>query len=209
MCRFFETICVQDGVIQRLDYHQKRIDATRAFFYPTLSPISLKSSIHIPDFAQKGTFRCRVNYDEIIHDVSFFSYTLRTHQRIKLVEQPTFSYDFKWEDRTFFSEQLAKYPDVDEIIFTQNGFLTDTTYSHILLKKEIGKWILPTTYLLPGTKSKYLLDNQFVELAPLHINDLPDFSYIALINAMRDFEEIYRYTFNKEDEILELKKMEN
>lgn len=209
MSRFFETICVQDGVIQRLDYHQKRVDDTRAFFHPTLGPISLESCIHIPDFAQKGRFRCRVNYDEIIHDVSFFSYTLRTHQRIKLVEQPTFAYDFKWENRAFFSEQLAEYPDVDEILFTQNGYLTDTTYSHILLKKENGKWILPATYLLSGTKSRYLLDNQLVELASLHKDDLSDFSYIALINAMRDFEEIYRYTFNREDGVLELKKMEN
>jgi 4-amino-4-deoxychorismate lyase len=209
MCRFFETICVQDGVIQRLSYHQKRVDDTRAFFYPTIAPISLESCIHIPDFAQKGTFRCRVNYDEIIHNISFFPYTLRTHQRIQLVEQPTFTYDFKWENRAFFSEQLAKYPDVDEILFTQNGFLTDTTYTHVLFRKEAGNWVLPETYLLPGTKCKYLLDNQLVDLGSLHINDLKDFTQIALINAMRDFEEVYSYTFDHFSMVLELKKIEN
>lgn len=209
MCRFFETICVQDGVIQRLEYHQKRVDETRILFYPSLPPISLVSSVNIPDFAQKDTFRCRVNYDEVIQDVLFFPYNLRTHHRIKLVEIANFTYAHKWQDRTFFADQLAKYPDVDEILFTRNGFLTDTTYTHILLRKEKGNWILPKTYLLPGTKSKYLLDNQLVDLESLHVNDLENFTQIALINAMRDFEEIYRYTYNQESGILELKKIEN
>ena len=70
--------------------------------------------------------------------------------------------------------------------------MTDASYSNIILFD--GKnWITPETYLLNGVKRQFLLHQKVIKEAKVTIDNLHNFSKIALINAMRDFELVYDF----------------
>lgn len=191
--KFFESIKLKDGQLQLLPYHEKRMRETRSFFYDINEEVNLLETIEVPENLRQGLFKCRVSYDRLIRDVEFYPYELKSKTQILLLEiGDNFDYTFKFEDRVFFKNALEENPDVDDVLFLVNGFLTDCTYSNIVLL-DGPRWVTPTTRLLTGVKRQYYLDNEVIVEESVKLEDLHKYKKIAFINAMRDFELIYDF----------------
>lgn len=191
--KFFETIKLLDGQLYLLPYHEKRMQATRSFFYGIDKEINLSEIIEVPANLKKGLFRCRVSYDKVIREVEFFVYELKENREILLLEiGKSVDYSFKFEDRVFFKNALAANPTVDDVLFLSNGAVTDCTYTNIILF-DGKQWITPDTQLLTGVKRQYYLDNGVVLEKKVTVQDLVSYQKIAFINAMRDFELVYNF----------------
>jgi 4-amino-4-deoxychorismate lyase len=197
---FFETIKLQNGHLHNLTYHQERVNRTRDIHFPDEQKIDLKDLIAFTSEYPEGLYRVRVDYGLTTSKVSIEPYEIKPHHRIKILEVGDFEYSFKYTDRSFFLSSLGENADYDDILFTKNRLITDTTYCNIVLF-DGNNWVTPSDFLLPGTKRNQLLtDNKIIEKT-LFIQDLSTYKEICFINAMRDFEKRYTFVLNQ-DEIL-------
>ena len=76
----------------------------------------------------------------------------------------------------------------DDILITQNGMITDTSYSNVVLSDGI-RYYTPKTYLLNGTCRQRLIAEGKVIPIDISVDDLFSFKELFLINAMLDLEE--------------------
>ncbi len=195
MSLLFETIKCQNRQLHNLFYHNYRVRWTLENLFGIIGDFDFENIIEIPDWVGEGLYRCRVSYDEEISKVEFFEYNFKHPRIIQLDEYQSFKYEFKYEDRSAFQNLLNLYPKADDVIITQNGFLTDATYANVAFF-DGTKWFTPNTYLLLGIKREYLIDNQLLFEEEIAIKDLKKFKKIALINAMRDLDLSYEFELN-------------
>lgn len=196
MSLLFETIKCQNRQLHNLDYHNSRVRRSLANLLGIVGDFDLAEHIEIPDWVGEGLCRCRVSYAQTIEKVEFFAYEFKHPKIIKLLENKTFNYQYKFEDRALFQEMIQRSKPADEVIITQNGQITDTTYANVALF-DGTKWFTPNTYLLEGTKRTYLIDNQQLNESEILISDLKIFKKIAFINAMRDLDLAYKFEVSK------------
>ncbi|UBM60321.1 aminotransferase class IV [Marinilongibacter aquaticus] len=204
MSHFFETINCRDGQLYLLDYHQERVNRTFRAQFPQANPFRLSPLLE-SQIPNQDWFRCRVSYDSLKQKVEFIPYRLAEHQSLQLVEVADFTYPFKSENRSFFNDAVASSP-CSDVLFTQNGFLTDSSYANVCLL-ENGVWYTPEKPLLLGVKRQFLLDQEKIKTRSIHCDDLARYEKIALINALRDFERVYAFTLK--DRVLYLQKAAN
>lgn len=62
MCRFIETIRIDNGRVCNLPYHNRRLNDTRAHFWPESTPLQL--SDHLFPGCKAGIVKARVVYGE-------------------------------------------------------------------------------------------------------------------------------------------------
>ncbi len=184
-----ETIKINHGIIENIQYHQKRFDDSRIKLFDTKNKIDLVDFINPPN---NGLFRCRVLYAHSIISVEYLPYNPKKFQHFKIVPS-SIDYSFKYADRKELEALKTKYPSFDEIIIEKNGLLTDTTISNIAFFD--GKdWLTPASPLLKGTMRAKLIDDGFLKPINIKYNDIQKFTKFALLNAMLGFCEIKDYT---------------
>lgn len=181
---FFESICVQDGCPRLLELHQERIQRTLEAREGKLK-LSLGEFFSSLSLPSRGVFKVRVDYDKsgriLSHVVD--AYTPRMIQKLALVECPNLDYSVKSSDRFELEQARLQCPDADDVIITKNGFLTDTSYSNIVLG-DGHNWITPSHCLLPGVKRQYLLNTGAIIALPLREQDVLLYPLCSPINAM-------------------------
>ncbi|HZY81265.1 MAG TPA: aminotransferase class IV [Cyclobacteriaceae bacterium] len=176
MSRLIETIRFSGGKPLNIDYHLKRINASR----PTWDRIAMLESIQVPDSI---THKVRVVYDRTTYSVNIEPYTIRPVRTLKLVTDNNIVYDHKYEDRKALNVLFSRRTDCDDILIVKNGVITDTSYSNIIFRKD-DTWFTPTTFLLNGTMRQYLLDKRMISEAPITPANITRYSHFKLINAM-------------------------
>lgn len=193
MSLFIETIKLENGDYKLLGYHSKRLNNTLLNFF------NKKPAINLPEFLPKakeldeykrGIYKCRVIYGETIENIEISPYKKRNITRLKIVRRDI-DYGFKSTDRKCFSdilEGLSANENTD-ILIVKNGYITDTSFSNIMLF-DGREWITPDTFLLNGVKRQYLLDNKKIKEERVSIGDLKHFKKVSLINAMLEPQEI-------------------
>lgn len=187
MSRFIESICILDGEIRNLELHQKRFNETRLKVFGVNDDLELKNFIQIPKKNQNGKFKCRILYAENLEEITFIPYKFKIINSIRLIENPEIDYSLKWENRQIF-EDLKKEIKEDELIISQNGYITDSSYSNLIFSD--GKnWFAPKTYLLNGVMRQSLLNSGRIMEKEILVKDLKRFSSFKLINAMMDLAE--------------------
>lgn len=154
--------------------------------------LDFENSLQIPDWVGEGLYRCRVSYAKEIERIEFFDYQFKHPTLIAIEENASLKYNFKFENRDEFQNLLAKYPDANDVIITQNKYLTDASYANLAFF-DGSKWFTPNTCLLLGTKRAYLLDNQLLIDEEITVSDLYKFKKIAIVNAMRDLDLAYNF----------------
>lgn len=160
----------------------------------------MNDKIEIPDSVNNDLYRCRVSYTHEIEKIEFFKYELKHPHKIKIVEDNSIDYSYKYENRSIFSGLVEQNIGFDDVIVSQNGLLTDATYSNLALFD--GKyWITPKNYLLNGTKRAFLLDNYQIIEKEVKVSDLQNFTKIAFINAMRELEINYYFEIHNDSAI--------
>lgn len=184
-----ETIKINHGIIENIQYHQKRFDDSRIKLFDSINTINLKDFINPPN---DGLFRCRVLYAQNIISVEYLPYSLKKFQHFKIVPS-NIDYSFKYAYRKELEALKTNYPSFDEIIIEKNGLLTDTTISNIAFFD--GKdWLTPAKPLLKGTMRAKLIEDNFLKTTDIKYNDIQKFTKFAIINAMMGFKEIENYT---------------
>lgn len=176
----FETIRVLDGVAERVALHRERAERSCGRALPQLETAVAMAVESLP---RRGEFRLHVSYDAGgVASMTATPYGLRCLRRLRVVEAEV-NYPFKDEDRSALDALRRRCSDADEVLILRGGWVTDTTFSNVLLG-EPGHWVCPSHYLLRGTRRESLLRAGVVELRPLRAEDLKGFRFISLINAM-------------------------
>lgn len=188
MCRFIETICINDGVIENLSAHNERVNNTiRVHYGNSVMPVSLEE--YITADVCIGRIRCRVEYTSVVEKVEYFSYRIREVKTLQLVNDDTAEYSFKYADRSVLDRNFALRGNADDVVIVRSGMLTDTSIANIALYKE-GKWFTPKFPLLKGTRRARLLAEGIIEEGIIMANSLHEYEKIRLFNAMISFGEV-------------------
>lgn len=188
MCRFIETICIKDGVIENLSAHNERMNNTiRVHYGSSVMPVSLEDFITAEGC--KGRTRCRVEYTSTVEKVEYFPYSIREVKSLQLVNDDTAEYSFKYADRSVLDRNFALRGNADDVVIVRSGMLTDTSIANIALYKE-GKWFTPKYPLLKGTRRARLLAEGIIEDDIIMADSLHKYEKIRLFNAMISFSEV-------------------
>ncbi len=195
MSQFIESIKVEDQEIFLLEFHQKRVDNTFAHFGKEGSVDLAKIYKHL-EHDEDGLFKLRIVYDlDKKIRTQMIPYAIPELNDFQLVENNSFDYSFKSEDRKEL-ERMKMKAKAEEIIIVKNNHITDTSYSNLLFKK--GKeWFTPSTYLLNGVQRQNLLKHKKIKETEITLQNLKEFSHFQMINALNDFDENFIYPIDR------------
>lgn len=195
MSQFIESIKVEDQEIFLLDLHQKRINQTFSHFGKEDS-IDLAKIFKNLQHDEDGLFKLRIAYDlDKRIRTQMIPYAIPEIQDFQLVENNSFDYSFKFEDRKELDKMKMKAK-AEEIIIVKNNHITDTSFSNLLFLK--GKeWFTPTTYLLNGVQRQHLLKLKKIKEAEITLQNIKQFTHFQIINAMNDFDDMFIYPISR------------
>jgi 4-amino-4-deoxychorismate lyase len=189
MCRLVETIRSEDGRLINLEFHNERMMRTLFELFGLKKDIDLAGIVSVPDSAIRGVFKCRVEYDKEIRKTEFIRYNLKPVRSLKVVEDNTIEYNYKFTDRRSIERLWKKRNECDDILIIKNGFITDSSYANVIFRDMSGVWYTPSTYLLPGTRRESLLRQGKIREAKIGYHDLENYTELKLINAMLGMED--------------------
>lgn len=195
MSQFIESIKVEDQEIFLLDLHQKRINQTFSHFGKEDS-IDLAKIFKNLQHDEDGLFKLRIAYDlDKRIRTQMIPYAIPEIQDFQLVENNSFDYSFKFEDRKELDKMKMKAK-AEEIIIVKNNHITDTSFSNLLFLK--GKeWFTPTTYLLNGVQRQHLLKQRKIKEAEITLQNIKQFTHFQIINALNDFDDMFIYPIDR------------
>ena len=184
MCRFIETIRVENGRALSLPYHQKRVNESLLLTGGGSVRLSLAGLLGNLPMAE-GIFKVRIVYDNAgkVLEQSLPPYTPKKVRTLRLVDCDDIDYSLKYADRTRLNALAARVGSADEIIIVRHGKLTDTSYSNIALY-DGENWFTPRYPLLRGTMRQRLLDEGVIQETDITPADLRRYRQVSLINAM-------------------------
>jgi len=187
---FLETIKIVDGEIFNLEYHQNRYESVLGSL-GVQKKEDLSIYINPPEF---GLYRCRLLYTKDTIDVSYHKYKKRDISSLKLVFDNTIEYSNKSTCRDDIDKLFDKKEDCDDILIIKNLLVTDTSIANIAFYTDNG-WITPKQPLLKGTTRARLIEEGKLSEIDIKVQDLRNFSKVALLNAMIDFDILDRCEF--------------
>ncbi len=184
MSLLVETIRTEEGKLLNISFHNERMIRSLYDVFGLKTKIYLEKLITVPETAKKEIFKCRVEYDHEIHKVEFLPYKIKVIRSLKLVEDNTIEYAYKFTDRKRIEELTATRGEGDDILIIKNGMVTDTSYANVVFRDFNGNWVTPSTYLLPGTRRASLLHHDLITETIITYTDLNKYTEVKLINAM-------------------------
>ncbi|KYH04296.1 aminotransferase class IV [Chryseobacterium cucumeris] len=195
MSQFIESIKVEDQEVFLLDLHQKRVNQTFSHFGKEDS-IDLAKIYKNLQHDEDGLFKLRIAYDlDKRIRTQMIPYAIPEIQDFKLVENNSFDYSFKFEDRKELDKMKAKAK-AEEIIIVKNNHITDTSFSNLLFLK--GKdWFTPSTYLLNGVQRQHLLKQKKIKETEITLQNIKQFTHFQIINALNDFDDMFIYPIDR------------
>ncbi|WP_415396698.1 aminotransferase class IV family protein [Sulfurimonas sp. CS5] len=183
-----ETIKSFNGEIFNLLYHQRRYESV-------LKSLGIRDFKNLQDYLNpplSGLYRCRLTYDKQNIKVSYHKYEKRVIKSIKLVYDDKIDYSKKFTNRDELNNLFEKREDCDEILIVKNSLVTDTSMANIAFYKD-SLWYTPKKPLLEGTTRARLLDDGKIIEKDIDVKDVKNYSKVALMNAMIDFDIITQY----------------
>ena len=185
MFSFLETICVENGLLKNLPYHQKRVNDTFESIYPGLASFDLNETLGKQTIPTSGIYRARVIYEEQIKSIEFIPYQEKKISSLKIINSGEFDYGFKWADRSYFEHVLSENKEADEVIFELEGKIQDCTIANLAFLKN-GIWYTPKNPLHWGTTRARLMDENKIQETDILVDELSSYSHICLINVFRE-----------------------
>ena len=184
MYPFVETIRIEQGRPHHLMYHQQRLAATMARFFPGATVPLLANTLSPCDCPADKTWKVHVEYDGTgILLIRTEEYHIRTIRHLHLVYCDDISYAYKSADRRRLTALATLRGDADEVVIVRNGLLTDTSYSNIALF-DGQSWVTPRRPLLRGTMRQSLLDTGQLVERDIRDDEWGRYEKVSLINAM-------------------------
>ena len=167
MCLFIETIRIDHGRVCNLSRHNRRLNDTRAHFWPESTPLQLSDYLSSPGcgagITGAGIVKARVVYGEKgIEDLSYSPYAVRHVHSLALMQADTIDYTYKSAGREPLNCLFALRGACDDILIVKQGLLTDTSIANIALS-DGTHWYTPAHPLLKGTKRAALLEEGILQ----------------------------------------------
>ncbi len=184
MFSFLETICIQNGQAQHLDFHQMRVNETFEQFFQEWEPFDVEELVADQVLPTEGTHRLRITYQEDPETIEILPYTKKEVKRFALVDTGEIDYGFKWAERGFFQTFLDAHPEADEVIFVKDGRIQDCSMANLAFLKE-GIWYTPEEPLHWGTTRARLIIEEEIEEAEILVEELASYERVCLINVFR------------------------
>jgi 4-amino-4-deoxychorismate lyase len=184
MSRFLESIYVKNGIAPLIAYHQARYESCLMAHYPKMSTPPLSEIVKQAP-KDNRIYKLRILYSEKIEQIEFIPYKQRKINALQVIEDNRIDYHWKYANRQVFDKYKAKFNTETDILITQNGLLTDSSYSNLVLEKN-GTFYTPKTPLLNGVQRQYLLDNKRIDTRDIHVSTIHEYESIRLINAMQN-----------------------
>jgi len=189
MCRFVESIKLDNGEFKRLELHQERVRLAIQDYYPSEKVFHLIESLTETTYPPVGLYKCRVVYDSLIREIEYIPYIRREIRSLKLLETQLESTQYKPENRSDYNAAFALRGDCDEIILVKNGLLTDTSFSNIALF-DGQCWFTPRIPLIYGVNRAWLIKHKVLMEKDILVSELVNFKLVSLFNAMNEFGDI-------------------
>lgn len=190
---YLETIRAVDGEVFNLSFHQERYESVLKKF-DILDAQNLQKYLNPPKI---GIYRCRLTYDlsQPFHliKVTYHPYKKRDINSLKLVYNDKIEYSLKSVYRDELDAMYDLRGKCDDVLIVKNSFITDTTIANIAFF-DSKRWITPALPLLKGTTRERLLKDGKIFEEEIHVKDLKNFSRVALMNAMINFDIIAKNT---------------
>ncbi len=183
--KLLETVKTVDGDILHVNYHQERLDRSMATLNYQ-SEYNLASLIQAP---KKGTYRCRIIYDNDNIRIEYLPYQAKSIRSLKVVTDNSVEYALKYTNRDQLNALFKLRGSCDDIAIIKNGYLTDTTIANIALF-DTKQWYTPKRPLLHGTTRQRLLDNGTIIEKEITLASIPSYEKCAVFNAMMGFVEL-------------------
>ena len=187
MCQFIETLRIEKGVACNIDYHNRRMNATRTTFWKNCQSLNLSDYIHYE--GKEECIKCRVIYQDVIKEITYAPYQIRPVHSLQIIHDDTLSYTYKSTERGDINALFAQRNLQDDILIVKKGRITDSSIANVALFDGIG-WYTPQYPILHGTKRAELLDKGIIRERDIRLDHLFHYSYITLFNAMIDFGKI-------------------
>lgn len=184
---FIETIRLEDGVPQLLEWHEQRMRRTLKAYYPTTEVPKLGD--WLPSDFPLGRCKWRVVYSDVIEEVSVEPYQPRLIRSLRVVEVSDLDYSYKRLDRQSLNACYSQRGGCDDVLIVRGGYLTDTTIANLALS-DGHRWYTPRHPLLAGTARAELLNRGILELRDIRLEELHLYRRIRLINAMLPWGEV-------------------
>ena len=188
---FLETIRIQDGHAHHVADHIERMCRTALHFGFVAPPLPADLDALVPRNLRTGSVRCRIIYDHTLREITFTPYRRRCIERLIAVDAGAMDYTFKYADRSPLERPNIRLSETDELLFIRGGYVTDTSYTNLILRRG-QELFTPDTCLLDGTCRRRLLRTAQVRTATIRLSDLSAYDELLLVNAMMPLGEALR-----------------
>lgn len=183
---FLETICMLNGRVKNIDAHIKRMRQTGEYFRFEAPELPDLEELLNPGM-ENIKVKCSIHYHNLINSIGFERYIPKEIISLKLINAAP-DYAFKFSDRRELNNLLDLREECEEVLIVRNGYITDTTFSNVVLQKD-DKMFTPHYPILNGTKRQKLLQERKITEKVIKTESLNEYSRIYLINAMLDIED--------------------
>lgn len=187
---YLETIKSVDGELFNMSYHQARYESV-------LKELGVDKIQNLGEYLnppQFGIYRCRLVYTDDTITVTYHEYKKKDISSLKLIFNNDIEYSKKSAYRDEIDAMYTQRDEGDDILIIKDLLVSDTSIANIAFYKK-GTWITPKRPLLKGTTRARLLDEGKIIEADIKVQDLRNFSQVALLNAMIDFDILDRCEF--------------
>ena len=192
MSQFFESICINDGIVLNLYFHQTRVNKTLNAFNASQHSIDLTRIIQQLELPSLGLFKLRISYDlNGNYQATCNPYQYKQINHFTLVDIKGHRYDYKYENRDWINEALAQSGN-EEIMMHDDGLIKDCSYTNIAFY-DGANWYTPESPLLEGTQRANLIKEGIITPKALHLDDIPNFQKFKCINAMIHWDDAFEY----------------
>ncbi|MEZ5056758.1 MAG: aminotransferase class IV [Saprospiraceae bacterium] len=196
MSRLIETICIRQGQVQNLAWHQRRLDKTFEEIFPGEKPHSLSDLIMVHESFDVEKVKCRFLYDSKNVEIQFLPYQKHQIESLLFLEHSDLVYNYKWENREVLDKGKDLLLPFQSIVFLKNKLITDGIYSNVAFLKN-GKWYTPAHPVLEGTCRARLLELGIIQPSVIKTSDLHQFESVRLFNAMTGWEDSWEIPMEK------------
>lgn len=186
--QLLETIRIESGKPNNLEYHQERMDRSIKEFYGLSNSIVLEKLVMNSNIPSTGLYKLRISYNNHTSRVELIPYKLPIINSLKVIVCNDIEYNYKFFDRSKIEKLFSGRGGADDIIIVKNGCVTDSSYANLVFY-DGNIWVTPTKPLLLGTQCARYIDEKKVSKANIAVDDLGRFEKVRLINAMIRFED--------------------
>ncbi|PID88792.1 MAG: 4-amino-4-deoxychorismate lyase [Bacteroidia bacterium] len=195
MC-LLESIRIEQGEVQLLHYHQRRMDASAQALWHTAAP-SLQHCVEAMSLPAQGVYKWRLTYnDKGIQTSELMPYQPKSIHSLQLAQADALEYGFKYADRSAIMHLWGQRGVCDDILISKQGYITDSSYCNVVLRHVSGVWHTPNTCLLKGVMRQYLIDTNTIAEVNIKISDLVKYTKVRLVNAMMPWRRCIEMDIN-------------